>query len=167
MLDYMAPIKHTAGNTLVMKYLKRFLTILIDCFLKRDSVTEEISGRETIARYITSKRWFSRKKNIVKPQAFMPPPNHRLSVFRIDNLSETEIWKIGFNKVISKMNPPRNLRGRADILALNILENNLQIEPDNIPPRHADIVGWPELKEEQKSIAQELAAKASLMLHTS
>ena len=150
-----------------MKYLKRFLTILIDYFLKRDSVTEEISGRETLSRYITSKRWYSRKKNIVKPQAFMPPPNHRLSVFRIDNLSETEIWKIGFNKVISKMNPPRNLHGRADILALNILENNIQIEPDNIPPRHADIVGWPELKEEQKSIAQELAAKASLMLHTS
>jgi hypothetical protein len=151
----------------MMKYLKRFLIILIDYFLKRGSVQKEISGRETIARYITSKRWHSRKKNIVKPQAFMPPPNHKLSVFRIDNLSETEIWKIGFNKVISKMNPPRNLHGRADILALNILENNLQIEPDNIPPRHADIVGWPELKEEQKSIAQELAAKASLMLHTS
>ena len=151
----------------MMKYLKRFLTILRDYFLKRGSVQKEICGRETIARYITSKRWYSRKKNIVKPQAFMPPPIHRLSVFRIDNLSETEIWKIGFNKVISKMNPPRNLHGRADILALNILENNLQIEPDNIPPRHADIVGWPELKEEQKSIAQELAAKASLKLHTS
>lgn len=151
----------------MMKYLKRFLTILIDYFLKRGSVPKEIYSRETIARYITSKRWYSRKKNIVKPQAFMPPPNHRLSVFRIDNLSETEIWEIGFNKVISKMNPPRSLHGRANILALNILENNLQIEPDNTPPRHADIVGWPKLKEEQKSIAQELAAKASLRLHPS
>jgi hypothetical protein len=151
----------------MMKYLKRFLTILIDYFLKKDNVPKEVNGQETIARYITSKRWYSRKKNIVKPQAFMPPPDHRLSVFRIDNLSESEIWEIGFKKVISKMNPPRNLHGRADILALNILENNLQIEPGNTPPRHADIVGWPELKEEQKSIAQELAAKASLSLHTS
>jgi hypothetical protein len=140
---------------------------LIDYFLKKDNVPKEVNGQETIARYITSKRWYSRKKNIVKPQAFMPPPDHRLSVFRIDNLSESEIWEIGFKKVISKMNPPRNLHGRADILALNILENNLQIEPGNTPPRHADIVGWPELKEEQKSIAQELAAKASLSLHTS
>ena len=148
-----------------MKYLKRFLTILIDCFPKKGSVTKSITAQEALTRFITSKRWYSRKKNVVKPQAFMPPPNHRLSVFRIDNLTETEIWKIGFNKVISKMNPPRNLHGRANIMALNILENDLQIEPDNTPPRHADIVGWPELKEEQKSIAQELAAKASLRLH--
>jgi len=151
----------------MMKYLKRFLTILIDYFPKRGSVPKEINGQETIARYITSKNWYSRKKNIVKPQAFMPPPDLILSVFRIDNLSEPEIWKIGFEKVISKMNQPRNLHGRADIQALNIVENNLQIDPDNTPPRHASIIGWPGLKEERKSIAQELAAKASLSLHTS
>ena len=151
----------------MMKYLKRFLIILIDYFLKKDNIPKEINGQETIARYITSSRWYSREKNIVKPLTFMPPPDLKLSVFRIDNLSEPEIWKIGFEKVISKMIQPKNLHGRADIQALNILENNLQIEPDNTPPRHADIIGWPELKEEQKSIAQELAAKASLRLHTS
>jgi len=86
---------------LVMKYLKRFLTILIDYFLKRDSVTEEINRQEVIARYITSKSGYSRQKDIVKPQAFMPPPNLKLSVFRIDNLSEPEIWKIGIKKVIN------------------------------------------------------------------
>jgi hypothetical protein len=150
-----------------MKYLKRFLTILIDYFLKLGRVPKEIDGQETIARYLTSKRWYSREKNVVKPQAFMPPPDLRLSVFRIDNLLEPEIWKIGFKKVIGNMNQPRNLHGRADIQALNILQINLQINPDNTPPRHANIVGWPELKEERKSIAQELAAKASLMLHTS
>ena len=151
----------------MMKYLKRFLTILIDYFLKGGSLPKEINSREPIARYITTKRWYSREKNVVKPQAFMPPPDLRLSVFRIDNLSEPEIWKIGFTKVIGKMNQPRTLHGRADIQALNILEINLQVNPDNIPPRHANIIGWPELKEEQKSIAQELAAKASLRLHTS
>jgi hypothetical protein len=151
----------------MMKYLKRFLTILIDYFLKKDSVTEEINSQEVIARYITSQRWYSRQKDIVKPQAFMPPPNLKLSVFRIDNLSEPEIWKIGINKVINKINKPTNLHGRADIQALNILGNNLQIEPDNTPPRHANIIGWPELKEKRISIAQELAAKASLSLHTS
>ena len=150
----------------MMKYLKRFLTILIDYFLKKGSVPKEINGQEAIARYITSKRWYSREKNVVKPQAFMPPSDLRLSVFRIDNLSEPEIWKIGFKKVIDKMNRPRNLHRRADIQALNILKNNLQIDPDNTPPRHASIIGWPELKEERKSIAQELAAKASLRLHT-
>lgn len=95
----------------------------------------------------------------------MPPPNFKLSVFRIDNLPEPEIWKIGLKRVVSKMPQARNLYGRADNQALNILENNLQIDPDNKPRRHANITGWPELKEEQKSIAQELAAKASLRLH--
>lgn len=151
----------------MMKYLKRFLTILIDYFLKKDSVAEEINSQEVIARYITSQRWYSRQKDIVKPQAFMPPPNLKLSVFRIDNLSEPEIWKIGIKKVINKMNKPTNLHGRADIQALKIFDSNLQIEPDNTPPRHANIIGWPELKEKRISIAQELAAKASLSLHTS
>ena len=150
-----------------MKYLKRFLTILIDYFPKKGSVTESITAQEALARFITSKRWYSREKNVVKPQAFMPPRDLKLSVFRIDNLSEPEIWKIGFKKVIDKMNQPKNLHGRADIQALNILGISLQINPDNIPPRHANIIGWPELKEERKSIAQELAAKASLRLHTS
>jgi hypothetical protein len=167
MLDYMARIKHTAGNISVMKYLKRFLTILIDYFPKKRSVTDSITAQEALARFITSKRWYSREKNVVKPQAFMPPPDLRLSVFRIDNLSESEIWKIGFKKVISNMNQPRNLHGRADIQALKISQINLQINPDNTPPIHANKVGWLELKEERKSIAQELAAKASLRLHTS
>jgi hypothetical protein len=140
---------------------------LIDYFLKIGSVPKKINDQEVIARYITSKRWYSREKNVVKSQAFMPPADLRLSVFRTDNLSEPEIWKIGYKEVIGKMKQPRNLHGRADFQALNILVNNLEIDPDNTPPRHANIIGWPEQKEERKSIAQELAAKASLRLHTS
>jgi len=94
----------------------------------------------------------------------MPPPDLKLSVFRIDGISESEIWEIGLKEVIESMSEPRSMHGRADIEAVNILKNNLQIDPDNTPPRHANIIGWPELKEEQKSIAQEIAAKASLRL---
>ena len=148
----------------MMKYLKKFFTILIDYFLKRGNVPKIISSQEVIARYITSSHWFARSKNLVKPQAFMPPPDFKLSVFRIDNLPEPEIWEIGLKKVVSKMPQDKNLHGRADIQALNISNSNLQIDPDNKPRRHANIIGWPELKEEQKSIAQELAAKASLRL---
>jgi len=150
----------------MMKYLKRSLTILIDYFLKKDKIPREINSQEIISRYLTSKKWYSRVNDIVKPQAFMPPPDLRFSVYRTDNLSESEIWKIGLKKVIAKMKKPKTLYGRADIRALNILEINLQIVPDNKPLRHANIVGWPELKEERKSFAQELAKKASLKLHT-
>jgi len=58
------------------------------------------------------------------------------------------------------------LHGRADIQARFILKMGLQIDPDDTPPRHANIFGWPELKEERKSMAQELAAKAALRLQT-
>jgi hypothetical protein len=32
--------------------------------------------------------------------------------------------------------------------------------PQEPPPRHANIIGWPEEKSEQKQIAMELAAEA-------
>jgi hypothetical protein len=41
------------------------------------------------------------------------------------------------------MKIPRKLHGRADIKALNILENGLKIDPDDTPPRHANIIDWP------------------------
>ncbi len=148
------------------RYLKRFFTILIDCFPRRGNPPKEIDSQETIARFITSTRWYARSKNIVKPQAFMPPPDHRLSVFRINDLSEREIWRIGSENVVGRMAQPRTMYGRADIKALTVMESSLQIDPDNKPRRHASIIGWPEPKEEQKSLAQELAADASLRLHT-
>ena len=114
-----------------MKYLKRFLTILIDYFPKKGSVTKSITAQEALARFKTSKRWYSREKNVVKPHAFMPPLDLRLSVFRIENLSESQIWQIGHKEVIEKMEIPRNLHGRADIQASNILENGLKIDPDS------------------------------------
>lgn len=140
---------------------------MIDYFHKRNIIPKEFNDHENLARYITSKGWFSREKNRVKPRAFMPPPDLRLSVYRTYNLSEPEIWKIGLKRVIGKMREPRNLYGRADIQASKIMEKKLNINPDNVPPRHAEIIGWPELKEKQKSIAQELAAEASLNLYSS
>ena len=95
----------------------------------------------------------------------MPSPDLRLSVFRIDGLQLEEIWEIGQREVIDAMSQSRELKGIADVKALIVQENDLEIEPDNIPPRHANIIGWPEEKEKQKIIAQELAAEAKLVLN--
>ena len=95
----------------------------------------------------------------------MPPPNLQLSIFRIKDLKDPEIWEIGIKQVVEKMKQPKNLHGRADIKAVDIFDVDLQIEPDNTPPRHANIINWPDQKEKVKSIAQELAAKASLRLN--
>jgi len=94
----------------------------------------------------------------------MPPANLKLSVYRTDKLSELDIWRIGEKRVAGKAKPPRNLHGRADIKALQVVETGLQIIPDNVPPRHANIIDWPDEKSEIIEIALELAANASLAL---
>lgn len=148
-----------------MKFLKRLWTTLIDYLPYDSSLPNNVNDQELLARYLTSKKWFSSLHNRVKPHAFMPPSHLELSVFRIANLPVPTIWKIG-RRAIRKMKEPKTLYGSGDILAVNVLDLLLLIQPDNKPPRHANIVGWPVDKEEQKSIAQELAARASLRLNS-
>jgi hypothetical protein len=150
----------------MMKFLKRFSTILTDYYRIeiKDRLPRIVSTRETLTRYLLSKKLFSRANNRVKPQAFMPPADLKLSVFRTDKLSEIQIWKIGEKRVARKTKPPRNLHGRADIKALKVVETGLRIIPDNVPPRHANIIDWPDEKSEIIEIALELAANASLAL---
>ena len=122
-----------------------------------------VSPSESLARYLTSSNHYSTKMQVVKPAAFLPqPPNYCLSVFRIDGLTTEQVCQIGQQKVISKR-PGRTLHGFANIVAQAFLDANLTIDPDNNPPRHASVVGWPKDKPQQISIAQELAASAGLV----
>ena len=123
-----------------------------------------VNPNESLARYLNNKRgYFSTDRNSVLPRAFMPPPNLRLSVFRIDGLKLDEVWEIGQKEVIDVLPQPKTLYGMADIKASKVREFDLEIEPSNMPLRHADICGWPE-KAKHKSIAQQLAAEAKLIL---
>ncbi|HHT9111299.1 MAG TPA: hypothetical protein ACFYDZ_09105 [Candidatus Brocadiaceae bacterium] len=123
---------------------------------------DQIKSEENLARYILHKNYISALHKRVKYAVFMPAPNGETSVFRISCLSENEIWEIGNREVSQKRGLP--LLGRADISAFHILDENLQLIPDNNPPRHANIVGWPSEKSEQKLIAMELAENAQLHL---
>jgi len=123
-----------------------------------------VSPSESLARYLTSSTHYSHEKHLVKPAAFLPPPpDWRLSVFRIDGLSIEEVCVIGREKVIDKRTG-RALHGFADIKARVFQDLKLAIDPDNSPPRHASVMGWPEDKPSQKLIAIELAASAKLVL---
>lgn len=122
---------------------------------------------EHLARFLTQTNHFSPQSNSVKPRVFEPPDDLRLSVFRVDGLDRQEVWAIGQTNVISRMPPPRKtLYGMADILAFLFEGRNLHVDPDNNPPRHANITGWPEAKSERKLIAQELAVEATLVLRS-
>jgi len=122
---------------------------------------EQVNLAENLARYIFQKNHFSSQNNTVKYAAFMPPPSNRLSVFRILGLAENEIWRIGYEVGEKSV---RSLLGRADIKALSVIEAELHIDADDIPPRHADIIGWPEEASAIKLKAIELAEKAQLRL---
>ena len=123
-----------------------------------------VSPNKSLGRYLPEESYFSRAKHSVKPKAFMPPHDLRLSVFRIDSLNLEEVWEIGEREVINAMSQPKELYGVADIKASKVQEKDLRIDPDDNPPRHASIIGWPEEKPRQKSIAQELAAVTKLEL---
>ena len=61
----------------------------------------------------------------------------------------------------------RPLYGRGDLSVSSVLATGLTVDPDDNPPRHAGIVGWPETKDARISLAQRLAASALLRLRGS
>ena len=125
-------------------------------------LAKTVESTEPLARYLTSRSHYISAMQSVKPAAFLPPPDHRFSIFRIDGLTTEDVCQIGQREVISKM-PGRTLHGFGDIVAQAFEDAKLTIVPDNIPARHASVVGWPEGKDEQMLIAIELAASARLV----
>lgn len=119
----------------------------------------QVEPTENLARYIYSKSYYRPSDNTVRHAAFMPPKNRRLSVFRIFGLRENEIWELGDN-----LRTDQPLLGRADIKAGSVNETGLAVEADDIPHRHANIVGWPDDDSAIRLKALELAEKAHLHL---
>ena len=102
----------------------------------------------------------------MKPPAFLPRPNPKTgtletSVFQVSGLTEQEVLEIG-RSVSSKSS--KTLYGRAILDIQDISNSGLCLSPDNIPPRHANIVDWPIEKSEQKAFALKLASVARLKL---
>ncbi len=116
-----------------------------------------VDDDELLARFIRSKRHI-REDRTVKQDAFIPHPHRDLSVIRHIGLNKDELWDIG-RSIIDR------LLGRADIIALEVRNQELRIEPTATPRNHANISGWPPEKEAQKIIALELAAKALFVHH--
>ena len=123
----------------------------------------KIEAKEYLTRYITDKAYYRSNDKTVRHNAFMPPASRELSVFRISNLSRNIVWDLGKEYVANPRNKP--LLGRADIFASNVFNKGLDIRPENQPNTlHANIVDWPEEREEQRMIAIELAFDARLHL---
>ncbi|MBE9478696.1 MAG: hypothetical protein IMY80_01930 [Chloroflexi bacterium] len=116
---------------------------------------------EELARFLCSKRQFSIENKRVKHGAFLPHKG-ATSVFMVVGLAISEMWDIGQAHVVEASG--RTLHGCALIMMEHVRECGLELDPDNVPPRHASIVGWPSSKGEQKLRAMDLAARATLRL---
>lgn len=113
-----------------------------------------------LSRYIFSK-YFSKLENIVKYPAFIPHKGE-VSVFKTENISETEIWEIGKN-VVAPSRLPNTLKARADVKNNIVLNLGLKIEDDPTPhPLHANITNWSSVESKNILKAMEIARNSIL-----
>lgn len=104
-----------------------------------------------------------------KPQLFYPYKHVELSLNRHLDCTEDEIWQFGRRVAAHQA---KTLQGRFDICVADCTIDSLFVKatpippPDDVPmnPYHADIVGFPEAKADQKVLGLKLADKAAKRL---
>ena len=119
-----------------------------------------LSATEPLAKFLYVRKGHFRIVDLTPTwRAFLPRKGTReLSVFRTRGLSESAIWELAESHV--KSNP----KARTEVSPRDVGESGLGVDPDNVPPRHANIVGWPPGKDAQMSHAVELAKRGKLVL---
>lgn len=147
----------------MMKFLRSFFLTLKGWLFKGETrLGAVVNGNENLSHFIFSKREFSRQPRRVKAEAYMPRKGE-VSVFRIDGLGDSLIWRIGAELAHKRK---RTLYGRGDTRTRSVRQAGLDVLPAEPPPRHANIVGWPENdKPRQKLLALQLASAATLILN--
>jgi hypothetical protein len=102
----------------------------------------------------------------VKRRAFDPPQsNLRLSVYRLNGLTDVEIWGIA-DRFVGAIKG-RSVIGRAELLETLLAPLGLSAESDPHPhPLHMNIVGWPTEKDARMAVALELAEQSKYVART-
>ena len=142
-----------------MNFLKRFSSIFQGSTPQPEELARELAPTVPLARFVTSSNHYRKGDLTVKPAAFIPFSYTELSVYQIQGLATEEVQQIGITHVGQPSG--KNLYGHATIKVADVTDLPLEVNYDNSPPRHANIVGWPSEKPEQKLLALKLAAKAT------
>ena len=127
-------------------------------------LAEIVDNDEDLTRFLTSSSLFNAAG--VKPAAFMPnPQNRETSVFRYGSEPRERLWRIGSEHLTAG----RTLHAAAIFKARHVRSSQLDVVPQEPPPCHANIVGWPwpqtdpELsKSQQKELASLIAQQAEV-----
>lgn len=127
----------------------------------------DVDVDEMTARFVVSKRHINRQTGTLRADAFVPHPYEELSVTRLIQITDDEVWRLG-QGVAAARTPPRTLYGRGDVLAATYRSQpNLDIvaAPVEGNPNHANVTGWPPADDEtaQIMIAKEIAAVAKFL----
>ena len=149
-----------AQNIFASLYLRLYRLVLSVSLghLARDPAPDELT-----ARYLTQSGHYASSAGRVKPRAFHPARrDHKTSVFRVQGLTEHQVWRVGDVYVALPLGG--EVLARAELSVAQIADAGLRLESAEPPLRHANIVEWPPEKDAWMSRAQELAAVATLRL---
>lgn len=114
-----------------------------------------VQGSEILSRFLFDEH--IRADGTIRYNAFMVAPRQKCSVFRTSGLEENLIQEIAA-VVASSRN--RQLKGRGELLAQQVMNLELSVEPNEPPQHHADII-LPSDREQQKVLALKLAEAAT------
>jgi hypothetical protein len=146
-----------------MRFLSRLFSHFAG-FIRRSSVRfDEVPQREEVlSRFIFTRSHFNQPQNRVKPDAFLPSKSPvETSIFRGVGLANDAIQQAG--NIVGQQSG-RRLKAWGDVPAGVIYDVGLSINPDNVPERHAAVTGWPDHKDEQLALAQDIAEASTLRL---
>ena len=76
-------------------------------------------------------------------------------------MSEEDVWQMAARHIEKES---IRTRARADLKIETVLKHGLEVEKDEPPLRHANIIQWPSSKEERILITLQLAAEAILVV---
>lgn len=114
-----------------------------------------IRDPKTLARFAVEKGKV--RKTTVNHRLFQPTRDLKLSVSCVAGLDNAGVKEEGIKVVQSRRNA-HELHGWAEITEASVEETGLRVDYNNIPPRHAHILDWPEDSDKRMEIQQDLAA---------
>lgn len=124
-----------------------------------------VAADEMLARFITQASQFRSSDQTMKPDLFIPFRLTELSMTRHREATAEELWQVG--REVAALRQQR-LYGRADIRASDCTIGPLSVVRDPIlppdepyNPNHANVIGFPATKDDQKALAIKIAHKAS------
>lgn len=121
--------------------------------------TELLPG-ERIARFLYSRSQFS--STGVKPGAFDPPPNGKLSCAHISGLSEEAVWAVARLTVTNQTGRSR-VYARAELDVEAVRQQGLRAIRDDVSfPGHTTVLGWPLVGDDSRERRLEIALNLSL-----